>query len=228
MHWKRSLLLVVLSLVLAASMAEAGPSAKTFMIYLDGGMGIPSGDFGDQNTFDAKSGFQFGGGVDYMVTDMIAVGLDGSYSKNKTGLDGTTFDAGGGVTGTWDEDKFTTIQFGAHARIMVPVHESPVSPYALLGLGMYSTKEKWSTSYDDGSPGFNDGGAFKTDMRPGAKIGLGADFKATDQVSVGVGADFNFIKLNSGKMLTNFGAAVSSFQYVGIHGGVTFGIAPPE
>lgn len=228
MHWKR-LLLVVLSLVLAASMAEAGPSAKTFMIYLHGGMGIPSGDFGDQRTFDATTGFQFEGGVDYMVTDMIAVGLDGSYNRNKSGLEGTTFDAGGGFTGTWDENKFTTIQFGAHARIMVPVHESPVSPYALLGLGMYSTKHKWSTSYDDPATAPFDE-VDKTDLRPGAKLGLGADFKATEQVSVGVGADFNFIKLNSTKMLANFGfdPAPSSFQYIGIHGGVTFSIAPPK
>jgi opacity protein-like surface antigen len=228
MHWKRLPLLVVVSLVLAASMAEAGPSAKTFMIYLHGGMGIPTGDFGDQASFDAGSGFQFGGGVDYLITDIIAVGLDGSYNRNKTGSDGTTFDAGGGVTGMWDEDKFTTIQFGAHARFLVPLHESSVSPYAIVGLGMYSTKEKWSISFDDGSPGFNDGGIYKTDMRPGAKIGLGADVKATEQVSVGVGLDYNFIKLDKDKMLVNFGADVSSFQYIGIQGRVTFSIAPPK
>ncbi len=218
---KRSVTLVAALLAMAAPAAH-GASAKTVMFNVNGGVSLPTGDFGDANLFDAKTGFQVGGSVDYMVTEMIAIGVDGSYNRNKSGREGDVLDLGGGDTGKVDKDKFTTIQFGAHAKWMFPVQGGPIGPYALIGLGAYNGKEEFTeTTTTIGGTPTTSSGEFKYDTRFGGKLGLGAVYKATEQVGIGIEGDYNFISEDKAKT-----GGTSSLQYVGIHGGVTFHILP--
>jgi hypothetical protein len=99
----------------------------------------------------------------------------------------------------------------------------------MLGAGGYSLKEKWTATYSNVAPRGKGDGYDKSGMRPGGKIGMGAGFKASKHVSVGVGADFNFIRLDKNKtngefFFENDDRKVSSFHYIGIHGGVTYHI----
>ena len=195
--------------------------AWPFMIGLDGGLAVPGGKFADRDRFNAASGYQFGGSLEHMITPKIGLGVDGSYVKNprnKADADPTVASI---------EDEYTTVQFGVYARLFLFMAGSPHGLWALIGVGGYSLTEKWTVTYDNGAPPSNDEGNDKTGVRPGGKIGLGANFKLSKQMSVGVGADYNLISLNADKTDENFEFAdfqkdVSSFQYFGIRAGVTY------
>lgn len=219
MFRKSSLLIAAFAIVLAAPVAH-GASAKSFMINVHGGAGLPMGDFKDENALGAKTGWQFGGGVDYMLTDQLAIGVDGSYGKNKYALEGEPLDAGGGETWTYDPDKFTTRQLGAHAKWMFPT-QSPVSPYALIGLGAYNIKENWTrTIMSGGTVTAVEEGIFGTRTRFGGKLGFGATYKATEMVGIGIEGDYNFVSTDKAT------TGSSSLQYIGLHAGVSFNVMP--
>lgn len=221
---KRSLLIAVLALALTAPAAHA---AGAWMIGVNGGLTIPTGDFGsdDPNTgLDAKSGPQFGLDICYMVNDKIAVGVDGSWVQNKHGAEGSVEDLGGGLTLTANKDKFKVLRFGAHGKYMFPMEGSSVHPYVTLGAGIYNLKEDYEYTLDDGvtQTVFTDesDNVEQPGSRIGGKAGLGASFKATDKVNIDVQANFNYISLDKDK----FG--ISSAQYIGLQAGVSFNIMP--
>src|SRR5439155_23147083 len=110
------------------------------------GLAVPGADFSDPGKFNAEAGFRFGGSFEHMITRSIAVGADGSYNRNNRGTEGAD-----PVVAT-AKDQFTTIQLGVHARVFFPMANSPVSLWALLGVGGYSLKEKWSVTYNNGAP----------------------------------------------------------------------------
>jgi opacity protein-like surface antigen len=222
MFRKSSLLIVAVALVLAAPVAH-GASARTFMINVDGGANLPMGDFKDANLLGAKTGYQFGGGADYMVTDKVAIGVDASYNKNQHRPDDRVFDLGGGYTGKLDKGTFTILQFGAHAKWMFPMHESPISPYALIGVGVYNGKQAITNTITFAGADTKVSSEDKFDTRLGGRIGLGATYKVTDMVGIGVEGDYNYISEDEAK--TN---GSSSIRYIGIHAGVSFSIAPPK
>ena len=68
--------LLALTLVVPQAYAAKGD----MMLGFSGGVSAPMSDFKDI----AKLGFLGGANFDYMVNDMIAVGVDGSYIQNKT------------------------------------------------------------------------------------------------------------------------------------------------
>ena len=206
-------------LVLPAPAVHAAV-AKSVMIHLNGGISLPTGDFGDANLFDAQTGYQIGGGADYMITEKFAVGVDGSFNKNKHGAEGESIDLGGGDTYTLDKDRFTTIQFGAHAKWMFPMQNGPIGPYALVGLGAYNFKEAWTETFTVGGTATTSSGDYKYGTRFGGKLGLGAVYKATETIGIGIEGDYNFVSQDKAD------AGTSSLQYAGIHGGVTFNIVP--
>ena len=204
-------------IVLAAAPVHA--LARTVTINLNGGVSLPTGDFKSTDFLYAKSGFQFGGGVDYMITEKLAVGVDGSFNKNKHGDEGVTI-VSGGDTYTLDKDRFTTIQFGAHAKWMFPMQGGPISPYALLGLGAYNLKEAWTETFTVGGTATTSSGDYKFGTKFGGKLGLGAMFKATEQVGIGLEGEYNFVSQDKAD------AGMSSLQFVGVHAGVSFNIVP--
>ena len=225
--WNRSLVLVAALIVVTAPAARAA-AAKTVMIHLNGGISLPTGDFGSTDlrdtdgltVFDARTGFQIGGGVEYMITDAIAVGVDGSFNRNKAGAEGDTLDLGSGDAYERDKDEYTTIQFGVHAKWMFPMEGRPISPYALIGFGAYNTKEELTETYTLIGVTSTSTREYKLGTRFGGKLGVGATYKATEQVGISIEADYNFISQDEAK------AGVSSLTYAGVHAGVTFNIMP--
>jgi opacity protein-like surface antigen len=133
-----------------------------FTFGLDGGMSVPTGDYGDV----AKSGFLGGVFGDYQIHDMFAVGLDGAYSQNKA--KGT--DVG--------DAKATIIQFGGHVKVMPQMKDMPVLPYLQVGAGLYNAK-------------FSGGGSDTTVNKFGYNVGIGADYKVNPQIGVGLFGTFH-------------------------------------
>jgi len=214
---RKLFLMVIMSLALIVPAAYAA-APGSWVISANGGMGLPTGDFGDANKFNADTGFQFGGAIDYVLTEMFAVGVDGSWNKNKHGGEGETLDFGGGVTAVYNKDEFTTWQVGAHGRYMIPAGTSPVMPYLLGGVGIYNTKEKWEGTITSSGVSTADNGEDTTDSRFGFKLGAGAGFKANEQVSLGVEGDYNFITEGKTKI------GVDNLQYIGVHAFVAWAL----
>ena len=223
---KSSLLMAVIALVLVVPVAHAAG----WMIGVNGGMTIPTGDFGSDDPatgLDAKSGPQAGLDISYMVNDKIAIGVDGSWVQNKHADEGSVeTNPITGETLTADKDKFKFLRFGAHGKFMFSMAGSPVQPYAVVGAGVYNVKEDFKYTYFDPSTSttivFTDENTSfeQPGTRPGGKVGLGASFKAAEKVNIDVQANYNFISMDKDK----FG--VSSLQYIGVQAGVSFNIMP--
>src|SRR5262245_2216730 len=130
MFRRSSVWCVLLALAVVAPQAHA--AAGSWMIALHGGGALPTGDFGDKDQLDAGAGLMLGGSIDYMMNEMFAIGVDGSWNRNAHGLEGETVDESG-TDFTLDEAKFTTVQFGAHAKYMFPTGASAFHPYGLVG-----------------------------------------------------------------------------------------------
>lgn len=216
MFRRGSIVCVVLALAVIAPRAQA--AAGSWLIAVHGGAAVPTGDFSAEDQLDARAGAMIGGAVDYLLNEYFALGVDGSWNKNKHGAEGETITEGS-VTFTLDEDRFTTIQFGAHGKYMFPMGASPIHPYGLGGLGVYSTKEKWKGTLSSGGAISGDE---TFDSRFGGKVGLGAMYNLNSMWGIGVEGDYNFISEDKDKV------GVSSLQYIGVHGAVAFHVMPAK
>ena len=208
---------VVLALMALALPVAAVASAAGWSISVLGGTGIPMGDFADQNLADAQSGWQAGAMVDYALNDMWSLGVDGSFVKNTHGAEGKTINIGGGETATYTSDKFTTMQFGVHAMATLP-GSGPIRFHGLLGLGTYSTKEKWEGSFTSLGSTITDNGESDNQSGLGGRIGVGAMYAMSPMFGIGVDADYNMVSEDKDKV------GFSSLQYVGVNGVVRYKI----
>jgi outer membrane protein W len=202
---------VALAIMVMALWSAATASAGTWSLSAFGGAGMPMGDFHDENLADAQTGYQFGGALDYAVTDMWTFGIDASYVKNTHGAEGEVIDLGGGATATYDSDKFTTTQFGIHMMATMP-GSGPVHFHGLLGAGSYSSKEKWEGTIDTGSGTITDNGESDTQTGFGFKVGAGAMYAMNSMWGLGVDVDYNMVSEDKDEV------GFSSLQYVGIKG----------
>ena len=101
-------------------------------------------------------------------------------------------------------------------EILRMLQNSPVRPYALVGLGMYNTKLHFkATEVSSGTSVEDD---FEFDSRFGGKVGLGTMWKASPVIGVGAEVNYNFISEDKDK------AGFDSAQYVDVHAGVSFTI----
>jgi len=213
---KRSLTLFTVALVLTLSASLA--HAAQWMVQANGGASIPTGDFADKNKNDAGTGALVGGAVSYLVNERFAVGVDGSWTRNKHGIEGTTEDLGGGLTVNYDKDRFQQWQVGAHGKYLMPV-SGRIHPFGLVGVGFYNVKEVYEYKYSDGTSQTDESdNVEQPGSRFGGKVGLGAMLDATPQVSVGVQGEYNFVSMDKDK----FG--LSSLQFIGVRGLVAFNI----
>jgi hypothetical protein len=215
-----------LALVLVAPVAHA---AGGWTIGVTGGMGIPTGNFASDDSttgLEAKSGPTVGLDISYRLTDMFDIGVDGGWTSNKHANEGKVEDLGAGETITAEKDRFVSFHFGAHVKAKLPMGESKVKPYGLLGLGIYNVEEDYEYVYDDGM-GFQIVFTDETDgieqpgARLGGRVGAGAMYQATKQIGVGLEADFNYITMDKDK----FG--LSSLQYATVRAVLSFGISTP-
>ena len=206
----RKLATCVLGLALPWALIPSLALAGDWMITAKGGATIPTGNFGDEKVLGAKVGYQVGGGLEYKMNSMWALGVDGSWNKNKGSLEGQTI-----VTETVEKAEFTTTQFGGHLKYLIPV-EGALRPFALLGLGAYQVKYKESgTDSISGPYSFEiDGGTHF-----GGRLGVGAAYWLSDMWAVGAGASYNLIVTDKKK-----GFEQSSLQYVGLTGQLTLKI----
>jgi opacity protein-like surface antigen len=215
MFRKLSLLIAALALVLVVPVAHAAG----WTIGVSGGLSKPTGDFGQ----DSKIGPAAGIDICMHVNDKFAVGVEGNWTQNKHEDVGVVVDLGGGDTYTLNKDNFVNLSGGVHGKFMFPVGESTISPYALLGLGMYKLKEDYEETYVLGGTTTvytdEDAGGF-SENRFGGKVGLGAVYKATEQVGITLQGEINYVTLDEAT------AGDSSFKFWGIRAGLNFHIMP--
>lgn len=219
MHRKSLMLAVTVAVLLGLAAAPVGTWAAGWGITAMGGLGLPTGDFGDENKLDGQSGPQAGIDICYDINEMFAVGVDGSWNQNKHGVEGETFDFGGGITEEAKKDRFIAWQFGAHGKYMFPM-SGPVKVHAKLGLGIYNLKEDYEYIYNDNGTitTFTDesDNAEQPGSRFGGKVGLGGVYMFNDMWGVGLEGDYNYASMDKDK----FG--VSSVTYIGVHALLTY------
>jgi opacity protein-like surface antigen len=152
----------------AVSFAADKPKAGGMTFGVDGGIAMPTGDFG--TVF--KMGFTGGVFGDYAINEQFALGVAADYVspslKDDFKVEGVDI-------------KTTIIPVVLQAKWMPPMKDSKVAPYIMAGGGFYMMQvkaaaevlgHKVSVSANENKPGFF-GGA-------------GVDFKASPQVKVGV------------------------------------------
>lgn len=180
---KTSVVLAAVAMLAVSSMASAmtmtpGTGMKgSWMIGPMGGLNVPSGDLSkdfSDNGGDQGLGFNFGGLIDYMLTDAVAIGVDAAYNqtKNKDDIPGAP-----GV-----ELKAKTTNFGVHGEWFIPTGGG-VLPYLGAGVGYYNRKLEAS------------GGGVSTDVSKGGigvNGGVGLGFKLTPSMGFGVDARYHW------------------------------------
>jgi opacity protein-like surface antigen len=169
--------LMVAAVAFAADAPAAG-GALTFGV--NGGVAIPTGDFGD----GAKMGFTGGVFGEYGINEQFAIGVGADYVKVsakddviKAEEDAYTEFAGEAITAKMD---MSIIPILAYAKWMPPM-KGQVAPYIMAGGGFYMAKSKVEFTPD---PDSRNGDS--SDNKAGFFGGVGVDFKATPQVKIGV------------------------------------------
>ena len=240
---RSSLLLAMLAMMLLVPMAHAAKGDMS--ITLKGGMGVPISKLSDVPTaadfpttgaakihgLGTKAGFSGGAAFDYMVTDAIAVGADGSYTKadGKDELN-TVLKTNAFAGATSAKATGSLIEAGIHLKYMIPIQDSPMSPYLMVGGGFYSFKSKIEITP---SPTNLKSPVEATSNKFGGKVGGGIAYKATDKVGVGVEGVFNFFQFDKdelSKKLTPTGGTapvvdVSSASNIAVRAMVNFSLA---
>jgi outer membrane protein W len=179
-------------MVAAVSFAADAPAAGAMTFGVNGGVMVPSGDFGDA----AKLGF--GGGVygDYMINEQFAIGIDAGYLMADPKDDYLTLLKGAaedlGVVDYTVDISNSIIPITAHAKWLPTMKDSKIAPYVVVGGGFYMMKAKWTTTgklegVDIGTS------SDVTENKPGAFGGAGVDFKVNPQFKVGVFANMHDI-----------------------------------
>lgn len=176
----RNLAIVLAALACAALTVPARAAAPGDITFgLDGGVGIPAGDFGKA----FRSGFTAGVFGDYAVTRAVAVGIDGSWEQFKEKdvpfqvvvVDELGAPLPGGTVSDW---KAEIVRFGAHLKVSPPLPGSLLAPYLQVGAGLYDVKNKISSDVPDLS-------SEDSKSKFGFNLGIGADYRLTPSVGVG-------------------------------------------
>ena len=203
------------SALLMAALPQVG-SANGVSVTAFGGTIIPTGTFGDENHLGAKVGYQFGGSLDFAAAAQFAIGVDGSFNKDKGQLDGTTIDLGGGDSENISKAEFSTVQAGVHGKYLIPA-QGPVHPFVLLGLGVY--RVKYAEEGEDVIGGVSTpfSSEVSSDTKFGGKLGVGGTWAFQPSWGISAEADYNLITADKNK-----GLGVSSLQYLGVTAGLTW------
>lgn len=110
--------------IAAPAQAQNVSDARTVRFGVQGGLSMPTGDFGDV----AEMGFLIGGMMDIRPATLpVDFRIDLAY--NRWGLDDGGLDLDG---------SFSGLSLGGNVVVAIPT-EGTVGPYVLGGLGMYRT-----------------------------------------------------------------------------------------
>lgn len=208
MFRKATLVAGALSLVLMVPMAHAAKGDVKVSIM--GGLAAPMGDFSKkvaEGGAGASMGFTVGPSIDYMITEAVAIGVDGAFTSNSLNSDERDLVRTGPPADPDFDVKYTQIGGGAHIKYWFPMSGSSISPYLVGGVGMTNVKAK-VTSNDPLLAGEG------SDTKFQGHGGLGIGFKGTEQVGFGLEADYHFVSTEG-----------SSTQWVGVNAVITFGMS---
>lgn len=187
MKYKNAILGVAILAVLAGA-ANAG----TNTIGLTGGLGIPTGNYGDA----AAKGWQIGATGTHMVNTQWGFGGDVVY--HAWGGSDQANAAAVQVFGPGSEFKWSAIQATAHALMAFPT-TSNAKPYAKVGAGLYNVDLKLdsplgNTSESKSKFGFNVGGGVNFLTKSNMQWGLSGAYHIV-QAKDDLGSDVNFFQV---------------------------------
>jgi opacity protein-like surface antigen len=176
--------------ILAALAGSANAATNTFG--LTGGMGIPTGDYGDI----ASKGWHIGATGTHMINQQFGFGGDVAYHAWSASDDVNA--AAATLFGTGSEFKWSAIQATAHALMAFPT-QSNVKPYAQVGLGLYNVDLKLSSPAGDDSQskskfGLNFGGGVNFATKSNMTLGLSGAYHMV-QAKDDLGSDVNFFQV---------------------------------
>lgn len=168
------------SVVLSAALLMFGvgaANASATWLGVNGGAGVPSGDFGDV----AATGWQFGATGTRMVNDQWGFGGDVNYHMWNASDDlANTFGPG-------EELKMSALQATAHVMMAFPT-QSTVSPYAKVGLGVYNVGSKFESPAGDTD---------NSESNFGFNFGGGMNFATSGNMRWGVNAAYHVVNTDS-------------------------------
>jgi outer membrane protein W len=208
MFRKATLVAGALSLVLMVPQAHAAKGDMS--ISLAGGLGIPMGDFSKkvaEGGAGASMGFTAGPSFDYMITDAVAIGVDGSFTSNNLNTDERDLVRTGPPADPDFNVKYTILGGGAHIKYHFPMGEgSSIKPYLLGGAGVSNLKAK----VESNDPSLAGEGS---DTKFSAQGALGLAFGSGGSVGYGLEAAYHYIS-----------ADPTSVTWVGLTAFLTFGM----
>jgi hypothetical protein len=153
----------VVMMALSASMAVA--ASGEFVMGAQGGITVPTGDFGDV----ANSGFNAGVYGDYGIANNCTIGASAVYH----GFSGS--DEWIDFLGV-DDASFSLVQVTAHGRYWFPTG-GQVMPFLTVGGGLYNFGAKAELGDEEADDSESNGGIYG---------GFGLDFRASPMWTIGV------------------------------------------
>jgi opacity protein-like surface antigen len=168
------------SLVLSAALLISGvgtANASSTWLGIQGGAGVPTGDYGDV----AVTGFQFGVLGTHMVNDQWGFGGDLNYHMFNSSDE---VNAAAEVDfGPGSEIKWNTIQGTAHVVMNIPTRGG-VNPYLKGGFGLYNLGIKLVSPSGDTSD---------SESKFGFNVGAGMNFASSGKMRWGVNAAYHIV-----------------------------------
>jgi len=182
---------VVLSMGLLV-LGVGAAHASSNWIGVNGGFGIPTGDYGDA----ASTGWNLGVTGTHMVNDQWGVGGDLGYHA-WSGSDDINA-AAVLLYGPGSEFSWSAFQATAHAVMAFPT-KGTVTPYATMGLGLYNVGAKLESPSGDADDsqskfGFNFGGGMTFAGNGNMRWGMNGAFHFVP-AEEDLGSDVNFMTL---------------------------------
>jgi len=162
----KTAVLSIACLAFAAGMAKA----ETNWVGLNGGLAVPTGDFGDV----VDMGWNVGASGTWMFAPTWGVGVDLGYF----GWNGKDLPAGVDLTAN-------ALQATAHFKYVIP-SEGNIKPWLKGGLGMYNISGK----LEGAGPGFD---FDESEANFGFNVGGGVDLMASPTMSYGLGATYHSV-----------------------------------
>jgi hypothetical protein len=164
------------------------------------GVLIPLGDFGsNDSTSDtdldagyAKTGYGFGGSLEYYASPNIALG--GKFFYNRFGFDTKDFEAGAPEI-DWDA-HWKVIQFGAYLKYLFGT-DTTTRVFGRAGVIFGSPEASISGSYGGVSADVD----LEVDSAVGFDVGLGLMHMTSDNIAICGGVDLNMLSTD-GKDVT--------------------------
>ena len=205
---------VMIAVVCCTTNADALDVKNRFMVSAGGGLGIPIGDFSDDDTSNASAGAakigpNFGIAVEYGVSEVVMIG--GRFNFNRFGIDEDylhqTREDTVSADSTFVEGHWSVVEyFGVYVKaLMLP--GKTTRPYARAGLFLGKPTLKVTEAGNDLSGEY--------DVSLGLEAALGVTHWVSPQF--GIGLEARFAHLNPSES-DDDAQAVPAFRSAGVYG----------